>query len=406
MQWRGLVKQLTHDDLGARMSKEKMTVYAGFDPSAPSLHVGNLMPLLGLVRAQRAGHRPIVLVGGATGMVGDPSGKSVERNLQSLETIAENTKSIEAQIGRFLDFDDAKLVNNLDWFEPLGYLGFLRDVGKHFSVNAMIAKESVKARLEREGEGISYTEFSYMLIQAYDFLHLFDTEKCTMQLGGSEQWGNITAGIDLIRRMRGGEAFGLTMPLLLDSQGNKLGKSEKGAISLDANLTSVYDFYQYFVRLDDRDVIKTLRFLTLLDKETIDELEVVHAKAPEKREAAKVLAREMTTLVHGAEEATKAEEAAKALFGQASSGGIAPGTPTKEFEASRIADGLLLVDALVECGLAKSKSEARRLIKDGGVYVNGDRVGSQDHTLQIDEVQDGLIRIRKGKKHYFVLKVS
>lgn len=406
MEWRGLIKQVSHDQLRTLMGSEKIALYSGFDPSAASFHVGNLMPILALRRAQLDGHKAVALLGGATGMIGDPSGKSAERNLLSVEVLEANTAGLRKQLEGLLDFSNATMVNNIDWFRPMSFLDFLRDTGKHFSVNAMIAKDSVRTRLEEREQGISYTEFSYMLIQAYDFCHLYETEKCRLQIGGSEQWGNITAGIDLIRRLHGAEAYGLTLPLLLDSSGKKFGKSEKGAVYLDPNLTSPYDFYQFFVRADDRDVIQLLRFLTLLPRDTIEALEAEHAKAPEKRVAAKELARAMTTLVHGPEETTKAENAAAALFKKAAPGEVPPGTPVHEMDKAAIAQGLLLVDALVTSGLAKSKAAARRAISGGGVYVNGDRIEAADHQLDLEAVQDGLIRLRHGKKNHMVLKVS
>src|SRR5262245_61350796 len=288
MQWRGLVQQVSDPRLGEIMSGEKLALYSGFDPTAPSLHVGNLMPIFGLRRAQQHGHKPIALVGGATGMVGDPSGKVGERKLLSHEDIEQNLVGIRKQLERLLDFSSnafsrAEMVNNGDWFKNFGYLEFLRDVGKHFSVNMMMAKESVRARLEDRDSGISYTEFSYMLIQAYDYLHLSDHHNCRLQIGGSEQWGNITAGMDLIRRLRSKETYALTLPLLLDSSGKKFGKSESGAIWLDPERTSPYDFYQYFLRTDDRDVSKILRYLTFLDEKSIRELEEQLRVAPEKR---------------------------------------------------------------------------------------------------------------------------
>lgn len=406
MQWRGLVKQLSHDGIRDLMRAEKLSLYSGFDPTAPSLHVGNLMPLMGLRRAQLHGHHPIVLVGGATGMIGDPSGKSAERNLLDVDRLAANVAGIRAQMAHFLDFSDATLVDNADWFGSMRFLDVLRDVGKHFSVNAMIAKDSVKSRLEEREHGISYTEFSYMIIQAYDFWHLQKQHGCRLQIGGSEQWGNITAGIDLIRRLGGAEAYGMTLPLLLDASGRKFGKSEKGAVWLDPARTPPYDFYQYFVRADDRDVGKLLRFLTTLDKATIEALEEEHARAPQNREAAKALARFMTNLVHGEEETRRAEEAAKALFAAATAGAVPEGTPTYDAPAAKFASGWALVDAIVESGLMPSKGAARRAIQQGGVYVNGERVGEADLVLRTEDLQDGTVRLRHGKKKHLVLKVS
>lgn len=406
MQWRGLVQQLSHPDLDEVMRGDKLTLYSGFDPTASSLHVGHLIPLLGLRRAQLHGHHPIALVGGATGMIGDPSGKSAERSLLSFDVIEENKRGLRAQMERFVDFSDAKLVDNGDWFRGFEFVTLLRDVGKHFSVNAMIAKDSVKTRLEEREQGISYTEFSYMIIQAYDFYHLYDKFGCKLQIGGNEQWGNITAGIDLTRRLAGAECYGMTLPLLLDASGKKFGKTEGGAVWLDPERTSPYDFFQFFMRTDDRDVGKILRRLTLLDKETIEGLEAEHARAPEKREAIRYLARTMTEMVHGAEEARRAEQAAAALFSGAKSGAVPDGTPTHEFEAGKLASGWGLVDAIVESGLMPSKGAARRAISQGGLYVNGERVSAADHSLGVDDLQDGMIRLRHGKKKHMVLRSS
>lgn len=404
MQWRGLVQQTSHDRLAPLMNEEKLTLYSGFDPTAPSLHVGNLMPILGLRRAQMLGHHPVALVGGATSMIGDPSGKSSERNLMGAETIDANTQGLKEQLGRFIDFSSGTLVNNLDWMGPMSFLDVLRDVGKHFSVNAMIAKESVRARLNEREQGISYTEFSYMIIQAYDFLVLFDKHQCKLQIGGSEQWGNITAGIDLVRRERSAEAYGLTLPLLLDASGKKFGKTESGAVWLDAERTSPYDFYQYFVRTDDRDINKTLRFLTLLDQKTVLELEDLHARAPETREVAKVLARTMTEMVHGKDEAMRAEQATAALFGKPEAGALPAGTPTYDFDEGKLASAWPLVEALVDSGMLPSRGGARREIQGGGIYVNDQRIGDVGHSLGPADLQDGMIRLRRGKKKHMVLK--
>jgi tyrosyl-tRNA synthetase len=404
--WRGLIQQASDPRLGELMAGEKFSLYSGFDPTAPSLHVGNLMPIFGLRRAQQHGHTPVALVGGATGMIGDPSGKAGERTLKPLEEIDANLAAMRKQLEKLLDFspglsNSAVMVNNRDWFQGYGYLEFLRDIGKHFSVNMMMAKESVRARLEDRESGISYTEFSYMLIQAYDYLHLYDKHNCRLQIGGSEQWGNITAGMDLIRRLRSKETYALTLPLLLDAQGKKFGKSESGAVWLDPERTSTYDFYQYFFRTDDRDVIKVLRFLTFLDQKTIAELEEQLRVAPEKREAQRALAREMTTLVHGAEETRRAEEAASALFAQRAAGGAPEGAPTFDV---RLEPPMLLIDAIVQSGLCKSKGEAKREITGGGIYVNDARIDA-DRPLTGDDVKNGVILLRRGKKNYMVLKI-
>ncbi len=370
--WRGLVHQSTDPELAAKLRAEPFTLYIGFDPTADSLHVGSLLPLLTLLRAQRAGHKPIALVGGATGMVGDPSGKSEERKLLPIEELRHNVGALGAQIGRFVP--DAVMVDNYDWFNGYGYLDFLRDVGKHFSVNMMLAKDSVRARLEDREQGISYTEFSYMLIQAYDFLSLYDRHDCKLQIGGSDQWGNITAGIDLVRRLRGKEVFGLTMPLVTNASGQKFGKSEKGNVWLDANRTPPYDFYQFFFRVDDRDVGRFLRYFTFLDEAAIVALEKSVQVAPEKREAQRVLAREVTKLVHGEAAVAQAET---------------------ELPSTAMALPKPLVDVLVECGLCKSKSDARRQIEQGGVYVDGARIDDVAYVLQ----KGGTLQRGKRDKH-------
>jgi len=405
MSWRGLIKQVSHETLGEVMRAGSMTLYSGFDPTASSLHVGNLMPVMAMVRAQRHGHTPVVLVGGATGMIGDPSGKASERKLLDAEELHNNSVGIHQQLERFVDFSGknaAKMVNNYDWFKGLGYLEFMRDVGKHFSVNMMLAKDSVKTRLEDRDSGISYTEFSYMLIQAYDYLWLSDHHDCRLQIGGSEQWGNITAGMELIRRMRGKEAYAMTLPLLVDAEGKKFGKSEQGAVWLDTSRTSVYDFYQYFLRADDRDVPKLLRFLTLLPLAEIEAIEREHLAAPEKRHGQKVLAREMTTLVHGAAAFAEAEKAAAALFGPRAAGAIPEGAPTFAIAALPLS----LVDALVQSGLCSSKKDARREMEGGGVYVNDVRIQKTDHALTEADLRDGAILLRRGKKSYMVLRLG
>ncbi|MGZ3427819.1 MAG: tyrosine--tRNA ligase [Polyangia bacterium] len=379
--WRGLVHQSTDPELAAKMRAEPFTFYIGFDPSSDSLGIGNLVQILTLMRAQRAGHKPIALVGGATGMVGDPSGKSEERKLLTREDLQRNIECIRRQLSRFIDFDGgrAELVDNYEWFKGYAYLDFLRDVGKHFSVNMMIAKESVRARLEDRDQGISYTEFSYMLIQAYDFLVLHDRFDCKLQMGGSDQWGNITAGIELVRRLRGKEVFGLTTPLVVDSQGRKFGKSEKGNLWLDPARTSPYDFYQFLFRVDDRDVGRFLRYFTFLDEPAIAALEEQVRVAPERREAQRVLARELTKLVHGAEALQHAES---------------------ELPSTAMALPKPLVDVLVECGLCKSKSDARRQIEQGGVYVDGQRVDDVGYVLERGAT------LQRGKRDKHVITAS
>ena len=413
--WRGLVQQKTDEQLGALMQKEPFTLYCGFDPTAPSLHVGSLLPIATLMRAQRAGHRPIAVVGGATGMVGDPSGKSEERKLLGADDIERNLVGIRSQLERFIDFggSGALLVNNYDWFRGYGYLDFLRDVGKQFSVNMMLGKESVRARLEDRDQGISYTEFSYMLIQAYDFLALHERYGCKLQVGGSDQWGNITAGIDLIRRKHQAEAYGLTMPLVMNSAGQKFGKTEKGAVWLDAERTSPYDFYQFFIQSDDRDVCRYLRFYTFLEENTIAELEQTVRVSPERREAQRVLAREVTTLVHGAAETEKAEGAAQALFRNDLSALDASAIEQVFKEAPSSAEllsgldgqGVAVVDLLVRSKLCASKGAARRDLEGGGIYVNDRRVEAAGQSLTRSDLLAGkYVVLRKGKKTHHLVR--
>ncbi len=395
LSWRGLVQQSTDPELDAKMRAEPFTLYVGVDPSADSMHVGHLLPILGLARAQRAGHNPIAVVGGATGMIGDPSFKAEERKLLSRDDIDRNVAGLRKQISRFLDFDrGARLVDNYEWFSEYRFLDFLRDIGKYFSVNMMLGKESVRSRLEDRDHGISYTEFSYMLVQSYDFLVLHDRYGCRLQMGGSDQWGNITAGTDLIRRMRGKEAFGITLPLITTASGQKIGKTEKGAVWLDPARTSPYEFFQYFMRVEDKDALRFLRFYTFLDQVTIGELEEQVRVAPEKREAQRVLAREVTTLVHGAEEARKAEEAARALFEHKAV------DPT-QLPTTTLTGPTAVVDALVASGLCKSKSDARRAIEQGGIYVDEQRVTDLAHTLTA-----GGYVLQRGKRDKHFVKVE
>ncbi|HZS37412.1 MAG TPA: tyrosine--tRNA ligase [Polyangia bacterium] len=410
--WRGLTHHESDPSLAEKMRAEPFVLYAGFDPSADSLHIGHLLPVLALKRAQQFGHRPIAVVGGATGMIGDPSGKTEERKLLSPEDVERNAAGLRAQLGRFLDFGGggARLVNNYDWFKEFSFLDFLRRVGKHFSVNMMLGKESVRARLEDREHGISYTEFSYMLIQSYDFLWLNEHHGCRLQIGGSDQWGNITTGIDLIRRVRQSEAFGIALPLVTDSSGKKFGKTEKGAVWLDAARTSAYELYQYFIQCDDRDVGKLLRFYTFLDEKTIVELDETVRAAPEKREAQRVLAREVTTLVHGAHEAAAAEKGAGALFSGDLDAVLAnPDIPSSHWPRAQIDSGLPLIKVLShkEGGLLPSVSAARREIENGGIYINGERVSDIARNLTASDLQrDKFIVLRRGKKNYHVVRVD
>ena len=418
LSWRRLINQTTDDENLSKWLMEKpRTVYAGFDPTADSLHVGHLMALMILRRFQQAGHRPIALVGGATGMIGDPSGKSEERNLLSVETLDANVAGMEKQLRRFLDFDCgnqcARLVNNHDWMGRFGYLEFLRDVGKHFPVNVMLTKDSVKSRLGRDDTGLSYTEFSYMLLQAYDFVHLNAEYGCEIQVGGSDQWGNITAGIDLARRLRSVQLYGMTCPLLTKSDGAKMGKTASGALWLDAEKTSPYHFYQYWINLDDADVDKCLRFFTDLNEEQIATVVAEHEAAPEKRAGQKVLATELTRLVHDDEGLATAQKATEIFFGaeiselnDAQLTAIFADVPSQELPRDRLeGEGLWIVDALVESGLSKTKGEARRTIKQGGAYVNNRRVESAETQLTSEQLASETVMVlRSGKKRYALLR--
>ncbi|PYP42255.1 MAG: tyrosine--tRNA ligase [Gemmatimonadetes bacterium] len=411
LEWRGFVHHATQE-IGAHLAAERRTVYCGFDPTASSLQLGNLMPIMLLRHFQLAGHKPIVLMGGGTGLIGDPSGKRGERTLLSKEQIRENLQRQRDQMARLLDFDgpaQALVLNNADWLVKQSLVDFLRDVGKHFSVNIMLQKESVKARLDT---GISYTEFSYMLLQAYDFLHLFRERHCTIQVGGSDQWGNITAGIDLIRRVESGEAHGLVAPLVTMASGAKFGKTEGGAIWLDPALTSPYQFYQFWINIDDRDAERYLKLFTLLSQDEIKDLLKSHRKDPSRRDAQRRLAIEVTQLVHGKEACHSAVAASAILFDEFSPRDVEPGAfdalaqeiPTVALES---ADGLALVDAVVRTGLAKSKSEARRAIEQGGIYVNQERVKDAAHTLgPTDWLRGGNLLLRKGKKDYGLLRLQ
>ncbi|MCC7085733.1 MAG: tyrosine--tRNA ligase [Pirellulales bacterium] len=418
LSWRGLIHQSTDEPkLRAWLVEKSRSLYAGFDPTADSLHVGHLMALMILRRFQRTGHRPIALVGGATGMIGDPSGKSEERNLLNKDVLNANVAAMQQQMRRFLDFDGgastaAQMVNNFDWMSRFSYLDFLRDVGKHFPVNVMLAKDSVKGRLDRES-GISYTEFSYMLLQAYDFVYLNENHACELQVGGSDQWGNITAGIDLARRMRGTQLYGMTCPLLTKSDGGKMGKTESGAVWLSAERTSPYKFYQYWINVDDADAGKCLRFLTELSREEVESLDAARASDPGKRDSQRRLAESLTTLVHGDAGLNTAKRATEIFFGaeirQLSDNQLAEifaDVPSRELPRDRLAgEGLALIDALAESGLAKSKSQARQTIQQGGAYVNNLRVDSVDAKLTSgDLASETVIVLRSGKKSYALLR--
>src|SRR4051812_9623115 len=418
LRWRGLVHQTTDDPgLSAWLEKQPRALYAGFDPTADSLHIGNLVSLQLLRRFQRAGHTPIAVVGGATGMIGDPSGKSQERNLLSPADLAHNVAAIREQMRQFLDFDAdrnaAQLVNNFDWVGPFSYLEFLRDVGKNFPVNVMLAKDSVKGRLASDA-GLSYTEFSYMLLQAFDFVYLYDKYNCELQVGGSDQWGNITAGIDLGRRMRSAQLYGLTTPLLTKSDGSKMGKTETGTLWLSAERTSPYQFYQYWVRIDDADVSRCLRMLTSLSHEEIETLDMAREADAAKRESQRRLAEEVTRLVHGADGLTAAQRATEIFYGAEISdlsdnqlAEIFADVPSQTLARNVLAEngGLPITDALVAAGLAKSKGDARRTTQQGGAYVNNRRIDSVDARLTAaDLASESVMVLRAGKKNYALLR--
>ncbi|MFM9065709.1 MAG: tyrosine--tRNA ligase [Planctomycetota bacterium] len=418
LSWRGLVHQSTDlQQLTPWLLEQTRTLYVGFDPTADSLHVGSLLPLMILRRFQRCGHRPIALVGGATGMIGDPSGKSQERNLLSLDTLRANVAGMERQIARFLDFDDpqsgAKLVNNFDWMSGFSFLEFLRDVGKHFPVNVMLTKDSVRSRLERDDAGISYTEFSYMLLQAYDFVHLHRAHGCQLQVGGSDQWGNITAGIDLARRMHGAHLHGMTCPLLLKADGGKMGKTERGAIWLSAERTSPYAFYQYWINVADEDAGTCLRFLTELTREEIEALDADRVSQPQARSSQRRLAEALTQLVHGDAGLAAARKATEIFFGAEISqlddrqlSDIFADVPSQTLPRERLtSDTLGLVDALLESGLSKSKGDARRSIEQGGAYVNNRRITELTRILTpADLASESVLVLRTGKKNYALLR--
>ncbi len=421
LHWRGLVHQMTDPDtLTKALDHDSLTVYGGFDPTADSLHLGNLLQLCSLRRLQEGGHRPIFLAGGGTGMIGDPGGKTEERALLTRERLDANLAGIRLQLERFVDLGagGGLLLDNGEWLWPLSLLEFLRDVGKHFTVNQMIAKESVRARLEEREQGISYTEFSYMLLQAYDFLHLHDQYGCTLQIGGSDQWGNITMGVELIRKLRGAQAFGLTSPLILRADGTKFGKTEAGTnVWLDRSRTSPYQMYQFLLTTDDAVVGTYLRAFTWLPRERIEELDRLTEAHPEQRAAARELAMHVTALVHGEDDARRAEEASRVLFSPEIAGldlatllDVLADAPRTVVAADRLSgDGEALVDILVATGLCKSKSEARRQIEQGAIAINNERVprDEQDRRLSTKDLLHGrLVLLSRGKGSRHVVDVS
>jgi tyrosyl-tRNA synthetase len=417
LQWRGMVFDAT-DGVAEMLATRSITAYIGFDPTSPSLHVGSLLTVMGLARLQRFGHTPVAIVGGGTGMIGDPSGKSQERVLLTRDQIEANTAGIRAQLERFLDFDassnPARIVDNAEWLGAIDVLSFLRDVGKHFTVNYMLQKESVSRRLESE-DGISYTEFSYLVLQAYDFLQLFDRYNCELQMGGSDQWGNITAGTDLIRKLRSAKAHGLVWPLMKTASGVKFGKTEAGAVWLDPARTSPFTFYQFWLNTDDGDVVPYLKFFTFLDRASIAPLEDAVRTAPERREAQRVLAREVTTLVHGTDEVARAERASQVLFGEdlttlAADDVLAVfgDVPSTDLPADALGtDGIGIVDLVARVQLAPSKAEARRLVQSGGVYLNNRRMSDPAARIGRDQAIEGrLLVLRKGHKLNHLVRLT
>jgi len=422
LQWRGMV----HDVMPGteeHLLEQMRSAYIGFDPTADSLHIGNLVPIMILAFYQRSGHKPYALVGGATGMIGDPSGKSSERNLLDEKTLRHNQECVKNQLSQFLDFtseasNKAVMVNNYDWMKEFSFLDFIRDVGKHITVNYMMAKDSVKNRLTGEdADGMSFTEFTYQLVQGYDFLHLFKNHDCTLQMGGSDQWGNITTGTEMIRRIGGGKGYALTCPLITKSDGSKFGKSEGGNVWLDAKRTSPYKFYQYWLNTSDEDAEKYIKIFTFLEKKTIDDLVAEHAQAPHMRSLQKRLAEEVTTTVHGTEEYEKAVKASEILFGRSTSADlksldsetfldIFEGVPQAEVTAAQIENGLDIISALAEStGFLKSNGEARRALKENSISVNKEKVAEGYAVSKEDLINGQFVLLQRGKKNYFIIKV-
>lgn len=415
LKWRGMIHDIT-PGTEEELMKGMTAAYVGFDPTADSLHIGNLVPVMLLVHFQRAGHKPYVLVGGATGMVGDPSGKSQERNLQTMDMVNHNLEAQKKQLMHFLDFENgenkAEVVNNYDWFKEFSFLDFIRDVGKHLTVNYMMAKDSVKTRLET---GLSFTEFSYQLVQGYDFYWLNINKDCKLQMGGSDQWGNITTGTELIRRMGGGDAYALTAPLIKKADGTKFGKTAGGSVWLDKNKTSPYAFYQYWINASDEDVKKYIRIFTLLDQATIEELEAEHDAAPHQRILQKALAKDITIRVHGEDEYNSVLEASSILFGKATADklksideqtflAVFEGVPQGQVDKNDLNDGLPIIDGLApEGGFLKSRGEARRALKANSISVNKEKVTEEKVLSKDDLINDKYILLQSGKKNYYLL---
>ena len=419
LEWRGLIADVTDREGLARRLASPVTLYCGFDPTADSLHVGNLVPLFVLRRFQMAGHHPIALAGGSTGMVGDPSGRAGERALLTRDEVVHRVQCIREQLAKFLDFEHAsnpaRLVDNAEWTAPVSYLDFLRDIGKHFTVNWMVAKESVRARMEDRESGITYTEFSYMLLQAFDFYHLRQTMECELQIGGSDQWGNITAGCELCRRKLSAAVYGLVCPLVTKADGTKYGKTAEGAVWLDPKRTSPYRFYQFFMQAEDADVIKLLKVLSFVPREEIERLEIELTNNPGARAAQKTLARELTTLVHGREACDDAMRASEIMFGGDPQGvseavfqDVVGEVPTRTFDKAELAGaGAALVDLLVVSGLSASKGQGRKDIEGGGIYLNNVRVSEISRAVSTSDLLFGkYLLLRKGKRTYAVLSAK
>jgi tyrosyl-tRNA synthetase len=417
LRWRDLVFDFT-DGIEDLLAGEPVTLYNGFDPTADSLHIGHMVPLLGLARFQRFGYTPIAVAGGGTGMIGDPSGKAEERQLLTKAQVDANVAAIKGQLARFLDFEaqsnPARVVNNADWLLSIPLVDFLRDTGKHFTVGYMLAKDSVRSRLEGES-GMSFTEFSYMLLQSYDYLHLYQQDGCLLQTGGSDQWGNITAGVELIRRVKREKVHGLVYPLVTRADGTKFGKTETGTVWLDPERTSPYRFYQFWLNTEDQDAIKYLKYFTWLSQREIEDLQAILEQSPERREPQRVLAREVTRLVHGEGALAKAEQASEVLFGGEMTGlnseeiaDIFAEVPSSEVPKNELAGrGLTIVDLLDRTGLVPSKSQARRLVDSGGIYLNNRQVQEVDRSVTMEDSLEGrFIILRRGRKTYHLVRLE
>ncbi|NUN08654.1 MAG: tyrosine--tRNA ligase [Ignavibacteriaceae bacterium] len=416
---RGMIEQISNkEELIKELQRGVVPIYIGFDPTATSLHVGHLLPVMVLCHLQRAGYKPIILVGGATGMIGDPSGRSTERKLLSAEDIEQNVRAIKKQLGKFFTFEGtnaAVMVNNNDWLKELSIIEWLREIGKYFSINYMLSKESVKRRLEdKEREtGLSYTEFSYMLMQAYDFLHLYDNHKCMIQGGGNDQWGNITAGIDLVRKLRQTEVFGITFPLVTTSNGEKFGKSAGNAFWIDSELTSPYKFYQYWLNSTDDDVEKMLKYFTFLELDNIEQIISEHRQDPSKRLAQKILSSEITKIIHGEEALQKVIKASNVLFGGEIKDltidqvlEIFDDVPKRELDKTAISNGINVIELLTKINLCASKREARDLVSGGGVYINNEKCANINYTITLESaISERLLVIRIGKKNYCLINL-